>query len=406
LKKIEKRGREMKIYKAEMDLSIVPEIAREVLKRLGQERNLAIKGGLARLVLLHNMINVGKYIDRKRMEIEDKIHDIDIIVLHSQPLAKSRDYLLEKETALKEMLSSVISEKEIRFDGRDIEPVRGSFKDECKKTKTLAKILRSRDLTFNEVVLVPENEKWIAYYTPRCWRDLINGIGMLTSGGWKTIRYDAGRMVPSNYGFFRLLRFWVEGRVTKIWLPSWMIKVHLEEMNRLQKKGLLPEGANLGRYGRIIAEEYRDAEPQLRQRWIRALNYLGFTDLPSFELFAKEQELLDTFKYQEFSFKEEVSLSEVIDKMLEERRQKEKDRRERKSKMMSCEHKFIEINCNGCPQRCKIKKCVFCNYVENDKEFLCNLIFQTGDWKRDVSSLIAFPSWRQIKSNTTLQITS
>ena len=77
-----------------------------------------------------------------------------------------------------------------------------------------------------------------------------------------------------------------------------MIKVHLEEMNRLQKKGLLPEGANLGRYGRIIAEEYRDAEPQLRQRWIRALNYLGFTDLPSFELFAKEQELLDTFKYQ------------------------------------------------------------------------------------------------------------
>ncbi|HDJ30415.1 MAG TPA: hypothetical protein ENF31_00395 [bacterium] len=398
----------MKIYRAEIDLKVLPNTGREILEKLKTERNLAVKGGLSRLALLHNMERVGKAVDRERMGIEDRIKDIDVVVFHSQSLSKSREYLLEKEKELKGALSDIVLDNGIRFDGRDIEPVRGSLKTEY-RAKTLTKVLRTRDLTFNEVVLIPEDSRWIAYYSPRCWRDLIEGVGMLTSGGWKTVRYDSGRMLPTNYGFFRLLRFWVEGKVKKIWLPSWMVKIHLKEMNRLQKEGVLPEGANLGRYSRIIANQYKSAEPELKRRWMIVLNYLGFTDLLSFDTFMKEQELLDILKHQEeFSFEDDIPLSEIIEKTLIERKKKQKDREMRKARMMNCRHKFVDIECDGCGQHCKIRKCSLCNYVEKQKEFKCNLIFQTGDWRRDINSLIAFPYRKRTRQKTrrTKQISS
>lgn len=385
----------MKMYRMSLNISSLPESVKEILKKLETESNLAVKGGLARLVLLHSLKKAGKVIEEERMAAENKVKDLDIIIFHSQRLAESRNYLLKREKELREILSEVLTEKHIDFNGRDIEPVRGSLK-KSDKTRTLTKVLRTRDLTINEVVLISEKGRWVLYYSPRCWRDLISSVGMLTSGGWKTVRYETGRMrmLPTNYGFFRLLRFWVEGKVKKIWLPSWMRRAHLQEMARLQRKGALPEGANLGRYALVVWNQYKDAEMKIKNRWMIALNSLGFTDLLSFDVFVKEQQLLDAFKYQQdFTFEDDIPLSEIIEKLLTERKKKQEDREKRKAEMATCSHNFKTINCNDCPQHCeycKFRMCPICNYVEK-KEFPCNLMFQAGDWRRDINSLICFP---------------
>ncbi|MCD6550362.1 hypothetical protein J7K24_02340 [bacterium] len=377
----------MKIERAVIKEDILPDKIKAILDALIKEKNLAIKGGVARTVLLYYMKQGRKRINEKRLEIEKDLSDIDVIVLHSQSLARSKEYLIQREEILREVLSEFISEG-IRFDGRDIEPVRGSLLRPEYKQKTLTKILRTRDLTINEVVLIPESNYWTAYFSKRCWRDLLCSIGMLTSGGWKTIRYDAGRMIPTNYGFYRLLKFWVEKKVGRIWLPKWMIEVHLKEIERRNTV----EGASLGRYSRVIVNQYRNSSPQIKKRWMRALRYLGFTDLESFEIFAKEQELLDALQNQEeFLFEENVSLFQMIEKTLHERKKKQKDREERKKRMKRCLHKFSVIQCNGCERRCRINKCLYCDYVEKRGEFQCNEIFRTGDWCRDPSSLISFP---------------
>ena len=373
----------MKIERAVIKRRFLSDQIIEILDSLSEERNLLVKGGIARTAILYYMKHGGKKVE-KRLNIENNLNDIDVILLHSQSLARSKEYLIQREAELKEKLSEFTC-KGIHFDG-NIEPVRGSLSRDHRE-KILTKILRTRDLTINEVVLVYDNN-WTAYFSKRFWRDLLCSVGMLTSGGWKTIRYDAGRMIPSNYGFYRLLKFWVEKKVKRIWLPQWMLRVHLNEMQRLRIKGLTAEGTSLGRYSRVIVNQYKNSS--FRDRWMTALRHLGFTDLQSFEVFSKEQELLDELMNPEkFVFEKNIALS--IDKLLEERRKKQAEREARKKQRKQCIHKFSVIECNGCDQGCRIKKCVHCDYVKKEKEFRCNEIVKTGDWCRDPSSLILFP---------------
>ena len=91
---------------------------------------------------------------------------------------------------------------------------------------------------------------------------------MLTSGGKKLIRYDYGRMLPTNYGFFRLFRLWVEGKVEKIYLPEWWISTHFQEAERLEKE-------RFGNYALVIAHQYKNATSQIQKRWGLVLNELG-----------------------------------------------------------------------------------------------------------------------------------
>jgi len=386
-------------YKVRLDERIIPGSIKVVLERLKEEKGIVIKGGVARLCMLEMLVRQEKNINTERIEIERDVKDLDLILIHWDTLPKSREFLIEKEREIREKLGDVISNG-ILLRGQDIEPVKGRIDKEGKiDENTIKKILASkeagRDLTINEVVLVSENGEWQMYYTKRCWRDIITGIGMLNAKDSRITRRDLGRIVPSNRGFYRLMRFWVEGKVEKIWLPEWQRQVHLLEMARLQNKGDLPLGANLGRYSLIITKQYANASNEIKRRWITALNVLGFTDIRSFETFTKEQQLLDDLKYNGFEFESEQSFEKIIDISIEQIKQREEARLQRKAKREECEHEFETVICEGCKAHCQIQKCQKCTrYIivkPELQELLCNEIFVAGNWKAEPKSLRAFP---------------
>jgi hypothetical protein len=378
-------------YKGSLDLKTIPEPVREVLERLKETKGLVIKGGLARLALLEMLIKQGKRINSRRLEIERNIKDLDIILIHYNTLPQSRDFLLQKEQEVRKKLEKIT----LLLRGQDIEPVRGKIDEEGNsEEKTIRKILGTRDLTINEIVLVPENKEWQMCYTKRCWRDAIRGIGMLNARDSKTTRMDLGRIVPSNRGFYRLFRFWVEGKVEMIWLPEWQRVAHLLEMARRQLLKELPLGANLGRYSLVIGNNYRDADVQTKRRWMIVLRRLGFTDLGDWETFVKEQNLLDELRNGDFEFESELPFEEIIDRLIAERAQRQEAREQRRAKRDQCEHQFESLTCEGCPIRCVIQKCQKCTRYLLDpriKTLPCNEIFLSGNWRADERALMRFP---------------
>lgn len=379
-------------YRVRLDERTVPESVRKVLDKLRDERGVIIKGGAARLVLLEMLVRQGKKINPERLEIEREIKDLDIILIHPDTLPKSKEFLLQREQEIRNTLGDAIKSSLVLM-GQDIEPVRGRIDKEGKiSEETTKKILNGRDLTINEVVLSSEDGVWWMYYTTRCWRDIISGVGMLNAKDAKTTRRDLGRIVPSNRGFYRLFRFWVEGKVEKVWLPKYQRIVHLLEMARRQALKELPLGANLGRYSLVIANKYKDSDLQTKRRWMTVFRKLGFTDLGSWEIFVQEQQLLDALKNSDFEFESELPFEQIIDRMIAERAQRQEARHQRKATRNECQHQFETIACEGCSVRCLIQKCQKCTrYILSVQELPCNKIFIAGNWKIDERSLMEFP---------------
>jgi len=391
----------LNIHRAELDISALSNLGRKILKCLEGEKNVAVKGGLARLPMLAFLIDQGKRIPRSRWEAEVKLKDIDLVVAHLQRLTVSKDYLIGREIELRNKLRGITSKSNVTFEPQGIEPVQGTFEGDYEnKVKTIRKILGSRDLTINEIILLFEDGCWVAYYTRSCYRDLINGVGMLTTRDRGTVLSNAGRLIPTNYGFLRLFRFLVEGKVERIWLPEWMIEAHLQEIRRLQGKGEVPMGANLGRYSLVISLKYKNANSETKRRWIQLLNKLGFTDSTSFERFIQVQQS----KYSTFEFRENITFSQIIDQTLERRRKKNDLQHQRKEAKKSCQHKVLIINCQGCPEECQIKRCEKCNYVLNyNPNLRCNDIFARGNWREQPESLMVLPGKLHVKKRPKTQ---
>ena len=365
-----------------IDVSVLPETVRKILALLKDE-NLVVKGGLTRFVFLKKILSEDGVPEKirlwlkERARIEENINDLDIVLFHWKTLKQSKEVLLGEEKKIKEKIIPFLNEREVLFRGQDIEPVKWS-KD---RRATIQKILGTRDLTINEVILKPEKDGWHICYTPRCKTDLIRGIGALTGNNSRTIRYDRGRIIPGNYGFLRLLKFLVEKKVHKVWLPDWMVKAHLVEVERIQKKEVIPLGMPMGNYGLLLVHQYSQAPAEIKRRWIKVLNKLGFTDLESFELFAQEQALLrgmnGGFFFQDLSF------SESIDKMIELRNDQQTRRQVRREEREKCNHNFEETVCKGCRCRCNIKKCPKCDHIELEhgvQELPCNTFFKDPQW--------------------------
>lgn len=375
---------------------------REILEQLQGFTDIFIKGGIARYAVLVTMMRSrGKIIEKQRIQRESEVKDIDLILCHYRRLKESMDYLLNTRDTIKEILKPIIRGTTIELSDWCFEPFRIS-QVEPKKENTIKNILSTRDLTMNQVILHWEaSEGWIAYFTPAAYRDLLYSIGFLTTQGWKTIRKDSlGRLLPSNYGFYRLFKYLAEGKVSRIWLPDWMIREHFKEIERLHQEGKLPEGATLGRYALIIAHKYKNTSWKIKHRWMRILRGFGFTDIPDFDTFAKEQELLFSLN-EKFDFESEISLEEIIDKMITERREKQKKQHERKLKREECDHKFETITCKDCVMKCRIKKCKKCGLVlkPQTEDFYCNLIFKTANWKQWPTGLKKIPSSKILVTN-------
>lgn len=355
----------------------LPEVVQNTLGTL-QTENVIVKGGIARLALLEYLVQQGKYIQPWRLEREREPRDIDLMLPHFNTLPRDWTDLSNSANSIKEKLSANI---QLRVD---FEPFKAS-------PNAIERILSTRDLTINEVVLSFNNGVWKIFYTQNCWRDIIVGIGMLTSGGKKLIRYDYGRMLPTNYGFFRLFRLWVEGKVERIYLPPWWLSTHFQEVERLGKE-------RFGNYALVIAHQYKNATLQIKERWSLVLNKLGFTDLSYLPTLQQEQEFLyDIKNNQSFAFEEERPFSQVIEQMIKEEQERQEAKQQRNAQMRQCRHTFKTFECHECAYDCKIQRCDCGRIVKpTENELPCNWIFKTSNWPSNTNSLLSFPRQKMV----------
>jgi hypothetical protein len=383
-------------FKVKVNLGWLSQPLLEVLEKLKNENDLAIRGGVARLVLLESLQAQGKKISKPRIERE-RTHakqDLDVILTHNENLSKAKEILLDR--------AKKIMEKDLPIplmeDG--FEPFQGDLANE----KTIKRILATRDLTINEVILIPRDGQWWMYYTKRAWRDALLGIGMLNARDPTLTRRDLGRIVPTSRGFYRLLRAFIEGIVEKIWLPEWQVTAHLLEMARLQSLKKIPVGQNLGGYSLLIARRYKDS-PVMQKRWMQVLRKLRFITLQSWQEFIAEQKLLEALTSNKKikidlatlifnlggEFAEEITLKEKIELLIQRNQRRKEARRERQLQRETCQHRFESIQCEGCRIRCWIQKCQKCTRVifPNKTELPCNRIFIAGDWRTFKNSLIS-----------------
>ncbi|XOB40967.1 MAG: hypothetical protein ACKKMW_02775 [Candidatus Nealsonbacteria bacterium] len=329
---------------------LMPENIAKVFGILAQTKNILIKGGLARAVLSQILKNEEKIEKNRALDNAwEKPSDIDLILSFIGTKRKNLPLLNRKIIGLIEKLKKTGFE----LNNRDIELIKGSFKNE----KIIRKILETRDITINEVALVPEERSWLLYYTDKAHRDLINSVAMLTINNPSTIRYDYGRLVASPYGIIRLTRFLIEDKVKNIYLPNWWI----ERNNQEAKKTGRPK---LGSYGLLLAERYVNAS-KLQSKLIKILNLFKLTDSKDFNQYKKEQkQSFKKYSGQEFQLRPETSFEE-LQKALTKKSERHTDRRrERKELRTVCSHFIESFICTRCHKECKIKYCIKCNKIE------------------------------------------
>lgn len=340
---------ERKVYTVELKTSELPEDKKAVYALLENERFLGIKGGFAKAVLQSILERQGK-IPKKETGSKTET-DLDLVLTFAGGRRKNIDLLDKRISGLIEKLRDKVA-----LNPADIETIKGNLND----PETVQKFLESRDLTINEVVLVPcGDNKWKLHYTDKCYRDTMNRIGVLSTNGTGTMRIEAGRMIASPYGITRLLRFLIEEKVEGIYLPKWWIVANNTEAKRLKKE-------NLGVYGLVLCQRYQQlGRPDLKKRMMRLLKALGFTDLESFELYAQEQKtFFQLWTGEKFEFDPNRSFREIQEHLLEKEEAGKNSHKEQKTARESCTHRYKLLWCNDCDKQCTIAKCTKCSRFE------------------------------------------
>ena len=368
-----------KVSRIEIDekemMRLLPKKIIKVLEVLALTKNIMIKGGFAKAVLGQILKNEKKI--KKNRAIEnawEKPLDIDLILTFTGTKKKNLPYLNEKVIELKEKLEKTGFE----LSGRDIELIKGGLENE----RVIQKILETREMTINEVVLASEEKQWFLYHTDKAHRDIINSVAILTVNNPSTVRYDHGRLIASPYGTARLIRFFIEEKVETIYLPRWWI----EKNNKEAEKEGRPK---LGSYGLILAERYVEF-PKLQSKLMKMLNEFDLTKLNDFNEYKKEQEIsFKKYSGQEFRITKETSFKELQTALVRKREQQIGRKRERKDLRTTCSHFVESLICTRCDQECTIKYCIKCNKMEitpkKEKkpfhlyELFCNKTFITAD---------------------------
>ena len=377
-----------KVYEHEIKVYEMPVEIQEVMKLLDNESYLAVKGGYAKMVL-------GEILKQQGKNPEAVAHpkgtylDLDIVLTFVGTKRKNLDVLDERVAALTEKLSGI----DIELNPADVETIKGNLDNQ----KTIVRFLESRDLTINEVIAVPKkNGSWTLYYTDKCYRDTLNGSGIIGANGSSVARIDAGRWIAGPYGITRLLRFLIEGKVNKIYLPQWWIDLNNKEAKKMNRE-------NLGSYGMILCRRYED-NPHLQKKMMFYLNKLGITDIKNFKKYMEEQELFFQLHTNEkFSFSDDrpfIDIQKHLEKKDAERMQ---SYQERKKVRESCVHKTKTFVCEHCAKKCIIKKCAYCtmfevthqNEIIPPNNLLCNHNFRTASVHWDKNGF--FPNAGKIK---------
>lgn len=370
-----------KVYSHTVRTNDMPEELISVFKATEEKKYFGIKGGYAKAVLRY----IFRHYDDFRTEsghIADEQYDnmdLDIVLTFAGSKAKNIEMLSGRVVDISERLSEI----NVILSPEDIELIKGNLEN----PKTIQSFMEYRDMTINEVILIPQgNGEWILYWTDKCHRDTIQKVGMLSANGAGTVRIDAGRMIATPYGITRLLRFLVEEKVSKIYLPDWWIKANNREAKRLKKE-------NLGVYGLILGQRYLD-NPKLQKRMMSILNRLGVTDIRNFEQFMDEQKtFFKLWTGNNFELNPNRSFEEIQKHLLEKNENGQKARKEYRTARENCNHEIVTIKCTRCNKNCIIEKCKKCTAFKIScgdstkpllpKDLLCNYNFRKASFYWD-----------------------
>jgi len=357
-------------------LQALPGKIGKVMEILATE-NFGIKGGIAKIIFGEILKSKSRLKENLALGYKSEV-DLDLVIGFSGSRRKNIDKMAEDISGLKEKLLEV----EMFLDEEDVEAKRGSLKSE----EFIRKFLESRDLTINEVLVIPREGK--IYFTDKCLRDTVKSVGILSANHPGTLRRHCGRLIASPRGMVRLIRFLTEGKVKSIYLPNWGIQIIKEEAEN-------KKGAVLGAYGLILFERYKDNEV-LQARLMENLNNLSITNLKNFETFKKEEELLFELSREEKFSLGKKTFKEVQKEISQKEEKKQETRRELKERRQFCSHQNkTEFFCTRCQWNCKINKCLNCDWVEITPEksensllldeIFCNKSYIKADvyWDKD-----------------------
>ncbi|MEA3295674.1 MAG: hypothetical protein U9Q27_00820 [Patescibacteria group bacterium] len=329
--------------------------------KYGNIESVIIKGGLARFMLL---------LSQGENPVYEQLRDIDIVLPYYGNLLNNAESLINKESILRERLSNVLNLETISLDTK---PLR--VKRDVPITSTY---FGTRDLTINQTLMFVKDNSWRIGYSKRCWRDLVKEqVGMINPFGPRMTRIDHGIRIPTNRGFYRLMRAWAHKKVEAIWLPRWQIKAHLTEMKRIGQKPL-------GNYLSLIVRQYENENPEIQERWVKILNELEFTELTTFKALIDQ-----TKKDKEFIFtNEKIPFRQELMSLIYEMKTRQAKRQARTKIKNLCDHKWEIFVCNACGKECVMQRCAKpgckayklpCG-MNNPDDLPCNRIFISGDW--------------------------
>jgi hypothetical protein len=384
------------LFQEEISLETTPPLFQKLLHIFSHQERVVLHGGVARFLFLLSLQSKGEIIPPQKIEQEEHIKDIDLVMLHERSLEKEKPNLLARLSMLQDLCSNL--EVIIGADNVLTKRIPPKFLDKSiVSPEIIIPLVQNNDITVNQVVAVPEETSWRIFYTNHCLRDTLLSVGMPYPQE-RNVQEVFGHLILAPYGIFRLLKFLVEGKVEKIWLPSWMISLHKQQCEKSWKEGTLPEGSYLGRYSLILGHKYAQADSNVQERWIKTLSFFGLTKERSFSDFIKkETALFDVFDAsvegrEKFQFSERT-FSDVIDTTV--RRQKARSFKNIKilEQRQQCSHTY-RVHKVPCMFHCTIKQCDACQRVlfQRGREIPCNLLVKQSAWKRDVASLHTFPS--------------
>jgi len=278
------------------------------------EEDVAIKGGVVKFVILTSLILQNKCRDRKRWDAERKINDFDLVFIYKKLPADLKGEVVEKFNRVEAKLAM----NNIPLEAEDIDIIAAPAREAA-----IARIVGNIDMTTNEVAMMPKDRKWYFYYTPQCYRALVEGLGVsnLQSGHFWL---NAGRAFPSAFQMIRLIKLLVSGKGNKIYLPKWQLKLYFENYQKKVAAGEMPANAPLGFYSLVLLKNYFGGNLLAQKKAMIALYDLGFTDMVDPKFYIRQQEQIFANAGMDFSLAD-FTIEEVVDRYLESKKKKEKD---------------------------------------------------------------------------------
>lgn len=362
---------ERKIFKAVIDINELPEPIGKVLKILSDEKQLVVKGGFAKAIFEWCLLRNGEKPRTNALRsLLNNNTDLDIVFIFFDK--EDRDMLTEKFDAVQAKLAA----GGVELLGSDVEIIRN--KRHLNDDGFAEKIFSTRDLTINEVVVISshEKDKWTLYCTDVCYRDTLNGVGVLSGNTKSTVWYSAGRMVPTNHGLFRLLKFLIDGKVKKIYLPQWWVDINISEAQRQGHN-------NLGAYGLLLAQKYAD-KPELAQKMMSYFNSLRIEESSDFKEYMHDQEnSFQNSSNMSFDFNPDRPFKDVLQHYRDKEDKRVQKQHARRINREECDHYMEMIECDKCKMNCKIEECIKCKLIKTTpsgwdkpiddfKRLLCN----------------------------------